>query len=56
MASTGFAPDLARIHQAGLALQQSRRQLLDPHCLAARAADGDYESFRSRCATTCERR
>ncbi|MEA2780185.1 MAG: adenylate cyclase [Rhodospirillaceae bacterium] len=43
-----FAPDLARIHQAGLALQQLIDGLLDPAFLAKRAADGDYEAFRGR--------
>src|SRR6266481_6610830 len=43
-----FAPDLGRIHQAGLALQQLIEGLLDPDCVAQRAADGDYETFRSR--------
>ena len=43
----GFAPDLARIHQAGLALQHLVDNLLDPHFLAARSADGDFQSFRS---------
>jgi adenylate cyclase len=42
-----FAPDLARIHQAGLALQSLVDSLLDPQFLAARSADGDFESFRS---------
>ena len=43
-----FAPDLGRIHQAGLALQQLIEGLLDPDCVAQRAGDGDYETFRSR--------
>jgi len=43
-----FAPDLGRIHQAGLALQQLIEGLLDPDCVTQRAADGDYETFRSR--------
>ncbi len=43
-----FAPDLGRIHQAGLALQNLIEGLLDPDCVAQRAADGDFETFRSR--------
>ena len=40
-----FGPDLARIHQAGVALQQLIDGLIDPGCVAQRAADGDYETF-----------
>jgi adenylate cyclase len=43
-----FAPDLVRIRQAGLALQQLIDGLLDPGCLAQRSADGDYGSFCSQ--------
>jgi adenylate cyclase len=43
-----FEPDLKRIHEAGLALQQFVGSLLDARCVAQRDADGEYESFRSR--------
>jgi adenylate cyclase len=43
-----FAPDLARIHQAGLALQQLVDGLLDPDRLAEPAADGGYAAFRGK--------
>src|SRR5882724_8615288 len=43
-----FGPDLARIRQAGVALQQLIDGLIDPGCVAQRAADGDYETFVSK--------
>jgi adenylate cyclase len=43
-----FVPDLARIHQAGLALQQLIAGLLDPRSLIERAADEPYDSFHGR--------
>ena len=43
-----LAPDLERIHQAGLALQQLVDGLLDPHSLADRGGAGNDEAFRSR--------
>src|SRR5215813_9023600 len=41
-------PDLARIHQAGLALQALVEGLLDGDRLADPAAQGGYGAFRSR--------
>jgi class 3 adenylate cyclase len=43
-----FVPDLAKIHRAGLALQQLIDGLLDPGTAAVSAADEGYDSFRSR--------
>ena len=45
-----LAPDLERIHKAGLALQRLVDGLLDPHSLADRGGAGDDEAFRSRAA------
>jgi class 3 adenylate cyclase/CheY-like chemotaxis protein len=43
-----FTPDLAKVHQAGLALQQLIDGLLDGHAPAAGAVEADYEAFRSK--------
>ena len=43
-----LVPDLARIHQAGLALQQLIAGLLDPRPVIERATDEGYDSFHSR--------
>lgn len=42
-----FTPDLARMHQAGLSLQQIIKDLLDPDFRARRVGGADYGALRS---------
>ncbi len=43
-----FVPDLAKIHEAGLALQRLIDGLLDPRAVIERGAGEGYESFHGR--------
>src|SRR5262245_45749558 len=43
-----FAPDLSRMYQAGLTLQQLVDSLLDPREVAGRATGADYDELGAR--------